>query len=535
MFDSHTGDGEYARHPGQRERIWSALREHISTANVVGVLFALCALLLLLLLPDTHHIDIRLPLYLIVVVWVLVRPRIALYLLPFAIPWGSLDNPDGSFSTHGYDADLLVGLLALSWLLGMTLRTFAVREERIFGPLDREPWQLPRMLLVSTLLLLASMVISVKATTSISTSLKEILKWSELLILLLIGTPYIRTRRQVWTLVVVICLAATSQACLGYVQNFFALGPSSFVRDGSQRVYGTFNQPNPFAGYINIALTITIALTLLGHGVKVRYLAGLATLFLAGVEFFTLSKGGWIALGAAVLLITLVGIPRLRPVIGVCCFALLAAIGGFVLGILPMDWIEPILIKLGFVDINFVRPNDYNFANAERLAHWVAGLEMFRDHPLIGVGIGNYANVYPHYTQGVFTIPLGHAHNFYINMAAETGILGLLTFLLFLTAVFLVGGRACRRLIQRAQEGRAALVRSLPAQSAVEQASNLQRLGILVNDRALAIGLLAALVAVCVHNLVDNVYVHGMTALFALVILLLIRLPETQKQALQQT
>jgi hypothetical protein len=48
-------------------------------------------------------------------------------------------------------------------------------------------------------------------------------------------------------------------------------------------------------------------------------------------------------------------------------------------------------------------------------------------------------------------------------------------------------------------------------------------LGNVLNDRALVIGLLASLLGVCVHNLVDNLYVHGMTILFALLIIALVR------------
>ena len=50
------------------------------------------------------------------------------------------------------------------------------------------------------------------------------------------------------------------------------------------------------------------------------------------------------------------------------------------------------------------------------------------------------------------------------------------------------------------------------------------RLHLLQNDRALALGLLAALVSICAHNLVDDLYVHSMTNLIALLLVALIRL-----------
>jgi hypothetical protein len=48
--------------------------------------------------------------------------------------------------------------------------------------------------------------------------------------------------------------------------------------------------------------------------------------------------------------------------------------------------------------------------------------------------------------------------------------------------------------------------------------------GMLTNDKALAIGLLAALIATCTHNLVDDLFVHSLTNLIALLLIALIRL-----------
>jgi hypothetical protein len=51
-----------------------------------------------------------------------------------------------------------------------------------------------------------------------------------------------------------------------------------------------------------------------------------------------------------------------------------------------------------------------------------------------------------------------------------------------------------------------------------------ETVGMLTNDRALAIGLIAALITVSVHNFVDDVYVHSLTSLIALLLIALIRL-----------
>lgn len=494
---------------------------HKNGANFVGLGAGIFAIFCLLALPSANYWNIRLLLYLVLVVWILLRPRVALYLLPIAIPWGSLDT----ITLAGLNlnsADILVGLLAVSWLLSFTLRPLLARQRS--GPLDREAFNTPRYLVFAMLALLLAMTFSLVTTEGFSLSLKEIVKWLEAFVVLILGTQYLRTRRQIWTLIIIACLVALSQAVLGYLQVALDLGPASFIRAAALRVYGTFDQPNPYAGYINMTLTIVIALLLLGRGVAMRVLAGLTTIVLAGAEVLSQSKGGFLALGVALLFIAIVGLARHRVLLSVMLIAVLCGVALYLAGLLPGSLFASALQRVGLANLSFLFPTTENYANSERLAHWVAGLLMFRDHPLLGVGIGNYATAYPRYAQGIFVIPLGHAHNYYINMAAEAGIVGLIGLLAFLTAVFVSGGRALRGINKRYRQAAEKLAKPQPGIQLAEARAMLRRFRELTNERALANGLLAALLSVCVHNVVDDLYVHSMTILFTLLLVMLIRL-----------
>jgi O-antigen ligase len=147
---------------------------------------------------------------------------------------------------------------------------------------------------------------------------------------------------------------------------------------------------------------------------------------------------------------------------------------------------------------------------------------MFQDYPLLGIGIGNYQDAYSTYHLGIFVVPLGHAHDYYINIAAEAGLLGLTTFILFLLTVFVAGHHAYQAINKRYQQLKTEKLKSQGIAKMVASSNASRCLATLSDDRALAIGLLAALLSVCVHNLVDNLYVHAMTSLFALQLVLLI-------------
>jgi O-antigen ligase len=250
------------------------------------------------------------------------------------------------------------------------------------------------------------------------------------------------------------------------------------------------------------------------------------------------------AIAAALVFIVLAGMPRIRTLMRVLIIALLGFFEALLAGWIPLHIFNPVLHFLGLVQISLTQPSSQDYSTAERLAHWIAGLHMFLDHPIIGVGIGNYADAYPQYFITIFVDPLGHAHNYYINIAAETGFIGLTAYVLFLLAMFVAGVTALRHINKKYEQAKMQEPEAQPVVEAplgsrnklmlllrplsLAQHYRKQRQGaiaaLLTNDRALAIGLLAALITVSVHNLVDDLYVHSLTALIALLLIALIRL-----------
>lgn len=70
---------------------------------------------------------------------------------------------------------------------------------------------------------------------------------------------------------------------------------------------------------------------------------------------------------------------------------------------------------------------------------------MWRDHPVIGVGIGNYYERYKDTVAKYPELDIGHdrysVHNSYLKVAAETGTIGLISFLLIYLYYYVQIGR----------------------------------------------------------------------------------------------
>ena len=129
-------------------------------------------------------------------------------------------------------------------------------------------------------------------------------------------------------------------------------------------------------------------------------------------------------------------------------------------------------------DVRGVDITTTNYAVMERLAHWQAAINMATDHPWLGVGLGNYEVAYPAYRLINWKFPLGHAHNYYLNVLAETGIIGLFAYTVTWVAIFVLTWR----------------VRRHPDTLA----------------RFTAIGLLGAWTYLSVHSLTDDLYVNNL-------------------------
>jgi O-antigen ligase len=170
--------------------------------------------------------------------------------------------------------------------------------------------------------------------------------------------------------------------------------------------------------------------------------------------------------------------------IGVLGLGLLAGlIGAFQPHLLPAaitQRVQDLPAFFGLTDVLSQPLTDDNFAVVERMAHWVAAVRMWQQAPWLGVGPGNYATIYPLVHLPRWDEPLGHAHNIYLNVLAESGLLGIFTFSLFwsATAVWVV--------------------------RAISAATPEQKWA-----KALAVGVFGVLVHLAIHNFFDNLFVQG--------------------------
>ena len=354
----------------------------------------------------------------------------------------------------------------------------------------------------------------------------EVVKWLEVLILILLIRQMV-PKRQVGWLVAAIIVGGVTQSLLGLYQFVYGIGPEWFAIFGRfMRASGTFRQPNPFAGYLGLILPVPVSLCLWALGqtrqsatakrrwwMLVAAIAnGAAALLIAGGLLASWSRGGW--LGAAAAMIAVVGLRSRRSMALLWATVLVAVVTLLAGANLAADFADDALgesptsrplmaltarfanvpayfgLNNGGLNAALKEPvNDDNFAIIERLAHWSAALQMWSQAPWLGVGPGNYATLYPAIiaqdTQLLrWPNPLGHAHNIYLNILAENGLVGLASYSLFWVVA---AGWLWRksRLLAHKQTAHASW------------------------NQALALGVIGVVAHLSIHNVVDNLFVQG--------------------------
>jgi O-antigen ligase len=223
-------------------------------------------------------------------------------------------------------------------------------------------------------------------------------------------------------------LAGLQQFVVGIGNEFLGF---SLVRDNvdigasTVRFQGPTSDPNFWARVLVALLPFAVAAVAVHRGLSRLIFAGCTLSLLMGI-FLTQSRAGFVAGGVTFVVVLVIAGGKARR---------LLMTAPVVIGLLLINPATgPRLATL--VDLTKGSEEVTDLSIAYREAAQRGGLEMFRDHPMTGVGIGNFDTaLLPYLRNGVAELPptarFGEIapHNTYLQMAAESGIVGLIGFL----------------------------------------------------------------------------------------------------------
>ena len=227
-----------------------------------------------------------------------------------------------------------------------------------------------------------------------------------------------------------LCLLSVYQLITNnYEQTFFRLASIQMDRalavSSLPRVGGPINAPNLWAQVL-VAISTLVMFRIFHERQTIKKVAAVVML---GIYLFiilnTYSRGAYLVLAINALLILLMFRKRFNPIV-----ILTGAIA-----LVMLTPIVPATYRDRFTSLFVVTTENGVYEDTSlrgRSSEMLTGLAMFAEHPILGVGAGNYKPNYQRYAQLIgieFRAEARDPHSLYVQLLAETGILGTVAFL----------------------------------------------------------------------------------------------------------
>jgi putative inorganic carbon (HCO3(-)) transporter len=330
---------------------------------------------------------------------------------------------------------------AFGLLLGLPLVSYLIFQRRrlVFD-------QTFILMLVFLVAMLASSLVAVdkpRALNRVRDYLVEGLAFYILIINVIRNLPTLR--RVIWTLLLAGSLLGAltlyQEVTHTYNNDFGGLvGRESQVVSGQVTQEGTVTtnraggpvdgDPNRFGQIMVVLLPLALFRIWGERSLWLRVAAACSFMLILGGMLLTYSRGAFVSFMLVLLIMTIMRYIRLRQIlISVAGLAILilAAAPGYLARIDTIRGVEGLISQ----DSN----QEPDYVTRGRLTEMMAALNVFLDYPVLGVGPGQYSKYYSVDYQLDPDIALRYipnsrrAHTLYFEMGAETGVIGLTTFM----------------------------------------------------------------------------------------------------------
>ena len=303
-------------------------------------------------------------------------------------------------------------------------------------------WQLPLLLIGAYGLVGFASILYAQDPTRVVDTLSEFVKDAIIALVVVVLLKRGHTFRYViWTLILVGIFLGSLSVYQYLTKTFtneyggFALAQVMQIVGATNdyRISGPIGDPNFFAQAMVVLVPIALERMLHEQRILFRILAGLSALVTILTIVFTFSRGGFLA-----LVVTLVVLFLLYPPLSnrLPLFVLSVVV---VMIMIPPSFYQRILSLGQVVGASNVGFRTEDLAIRGRASELLTGWEMIKDHPMFGVGLKNYSYLYASYSKDIGLAPSvseRSAHNLYLEVAAETGFVGLFIFFLILRAMW---------------------------------------------------------------------------------------------------
>jgi len=283
----------------------------------------------------------------------------------------------------------------------------------------------------------------------------------------------VKTKMQMNVVAGALIFCGFAIATIGLIQSSGYFLPSSGLKNDYAinllrpeqyrgRVGGTFVCPNHFAGYLEMVIPFALAYVLFSKIPTGRKLlvAFLGLVMVMGL-LLSISRGGWVAFAVSAGFLFAMVTREKKVTLASWLVPLMAILVGIAVVVAKSSQVQKRFAE-SFADESYLK----------RAHVWLDTMSLIRDHLLIGTGPGTFEMAYREYRRPSVLLAIDYTHNDYLQALSNYGAIG---FAILLSGILAFGRkmwRATKKLERRI-------------------------------DKALAYGVMAGVVALLVHSLVD--------------------------------
>jgi O-antigen ligase len=276
--------------------------------------------------------------------------------------------------------------------------------------LSKERKRLPAM---PSIYLMASFIlwalISLIWSPSFIDGLREFIRISGIFIIFAISFLIISNKSHFKILLKAFIVSSLIPLIVAITQYFAGKGEVIFG-EFFVRLYGSFFYPNSFAFFLVFVIAILLFQFSQSRKMETKFLYGLFALIPFLVVLGTYARGAWFG---GVLVFFTFGLVKFRKIL----------FGGILLIVLMCLFVPVIQERMG--DILSLEPFSSLFW---RIKLWQGMTDFFIQKPILGYGLNSF-QVLSQDLQGLSALPAPEAHNDYLKLLVELGIVGLILYL----------------------------------------------------------------------------------------------------------
>ena len=342
-----------------------------------------------------------------------------------------------AYGTVHYWALALFNLGALTVLVLWMLDAWNLGTLRV----SRNLLQLP---LLGVLLLGLIQLLPLSGTLSLdpySTRL-VLVQLATLLIYFAATLVFIDTPHRLHLMVRTIMIFGFVLAIFGLTQSFTSPTKVYWVRELSQSTaFGPFINRHHFAGYMELTIALPLGLLFAGVVDKQKRVLYLFVAGLMGVALvMTTSRGGIISLVAEIAFLAIVTAiwrtqserrrTKSSPLKSVAIRAGMA--GALLVGL----FFGVLMLGGEFSIYRFIDSVNTDDPTTGRAHFWAVTLDIIKAHPYVGTGLGAFGVIYTRYDSRNGLFRLEQAHNDYLQVLSDAGIIGAVLAFSFVALLF---------------------------------------------------------------------------------------------------